>query len=154
MRSFERCSIGGYFKLSASAASSEFHECVQVGIDVYITHHKYQIKPHSSPWFSATGAAAAIAHRNHFFPLYQRNKSSESKIKFRQVRNHCIRVLEAANLGMLVKQKSLSLPINLALGTFFQIPDSARSKGKSAIPLPFNDTKVLSSASDKAELFC
>ena len=41
------------FKLSASAAASEFCEWVQVGIDVYIPHQKYQVKPHSSPWFSA-----------------------------------------------------------------------------------------------------
>ena len=41
------------FKLSASAAASEFCEWVQVGIDVYIPHHKYQVEPHGSPWFSA-----------------------------------------------------------------------------------------------------
>ena len=35
------------FKLSASAAS-EFCEWVQVGVDVPIPHHKYQVKPHSS----------------------------------------------------------------------------------------------------------
>ena len=58
------------FKLSASAAASEFCEWVQVGIDVYIPHHKYQVKPHSSPWFSIACAAATI-HRNHFFCLYQ-----------------------------------------------------------------------------------
>ena len=55
-------------KLSASAAASEFFEWVQVGIDVYIPHRKYQVKPHSSPWFSAA-CAAAIVHRNHFFHL-------------------------------------------------------------------------------------
>ena len=60
------------FKLSASAAASEFCECVQVGIDVYIPHRKYQVKPHASPWFSAA-CAAAIVHRNHFFCLYQQN---------------------------------------------------------------------------------
>ena len=37
------------FKLGASAAASEFCEWVQVGIDVYIPHRKYQVKPHSSP---------------------------------------------------------------------------------------------------------
>ena len=68
------------FKLSASAAASEFCEWVQVGIDVYIPHRKYQVKPHSSPWFSAA-CAAAIVHRNHFFHLYQQNKSSESKVQ-------------------------------------------------------------------------
>ena len=44
------------FKLSASAAASEFCELVQVGNDVYIPHRKYQVKPHSSPWFSAACA--------------------------------------------------------------------------------------------------
>ena len=34
------------FKLSASAAASEFCEWVQVRIDVYTPHHKYQVKPH------------------------------------------------------------------------------------------------------------
>ena len=74
------------FKLGASA--SEFCEWVQVGIDVYIPHRKYQVKPHSSPWFSAA-CAAAIVHRNHFFRLYQREKSSDSKVKFRQGSNCC-----------------------------------------------------------------
>ena len=81
-------------KLGASAAASEFCEWVHVGIDVYIPHRKYQIKPHSSPWFSAS-CAAAIVHRNHFC-LYQREKSSDSKVKFRQASNRCKRVLEAA----------------------------------------------------------
>ena len=39
------------FKLGVSAAASEFWEWVWVGIDVYIPHGKYQVKPHSSPWF-------------------------------------------------------------------------------------------------------
>ena len=37
------------FKLGASAAASEFCEWLQVGIDGYIPHRKYQVKPHSSP---------------------------------------------------------------------------------------------------------
>ena len=37
------------FKISASPAASEVCECVHVGIDLYIPHHKYQVKPHSSP---------------------------------------------------------------------------------------------------------
>ena len=69
------------FKLSVSTAASDFYEWVQVGIDVYTPHHTYQVKPHSSPWFSAA-CAAAIAHRNHFFIyLYKQNKSSESKFQ-------------------------------------------------------------------------
>ena len=85
------------FKLGASAAASEFCDWVQVGIDVYIPHHKYQVKPHSSTWFSAV-CAAAIVHRNHSFCVYQQNKSSESKREFKQASNHCQRVLEAAKV--------------------------------------------------------
>ena len=64
---------------TASAAASEYCQWVQGEIDVYIPHRKYQVKPHLSPWFSAS-CAAAIAHRNHFFRLYQKHKSSESKV--------------------------------------------------------------------------
>ena len=48
------------FKLSTSAAS-EFCEWVQVGIDVYIPHLKYRVRPYSSPWFAAA-CAADIVH--------------------------------------------------------------------------------------------
>ena len=70
------------FKLSTSAAATEFFEMVHVGIDICIPHRKYQVKPYSSTWFSAA-CAAAIVHRNHFFCLHQKDKSSESKVKFR-----------------------------------------------------------------------
>ena len=61
-----------FFKLSAYAAASEFSEWVQVGIDVYILHREYQVKPHSSSWFSAA-CPPAIVRRKHFFGLYQQN---------------------------------------------------------------------------------
>ena len=64
------------FKFGTSAAASEFCEWVQVALDVYIPHRKYQVKPHSSPWFSAA-SAAAIVRGNHFFHLYQKDKSSQ-----------------------------------------------------------------------------
>ena len=54
------------FKLSASVAASEFCYCGQVGIDVYIPHRKYQVKPHSCPLFSAV-CAPVIVYRNIFF---------------------------------------------------------------------------------------
>ena len=60
--------------------------------------------PHSSPWFSAA-YAAAIVHRNHFFHLYQKDKCSESKAKFRQDSNCCKSVLEAAKLVYANKTK-------------------------------------------------
>ena len=137
------------FKLAASAAASEFCEWVQVGIDVYIPHRKYQVKPHSSPWFSAA-CAAAIVHRNHFFRLYQREKSSDSKVKFRQASNRSKRVLEAAKPAYANKTKESITSQKLGSRDFWRIANSALNKGKSAIPPVFNGPEVLSSASDKA----
>ena len=45
-----------------------------------------------------------LVHRNHFFHLYQQNKS-KSKVKFRQVSNHCKRGLETATLAYATKTK-------------------------------------------------
>ena len=140
------------FKLGASTAASEFCELVQVGIDVYIPHRKYQVKPHSSPWFSAA-CAAAIVHRNHFFRLCQQNKFSESKVKFRQASNCCKSVLEAAKLAYATKTKDSITSQKLGSQDLWRIADSVLNKGKSAIPPLFNGPEVLSSASDKAKLF-
>ena len=98
------------FKLSASAAASEFCEWVQVGIDVYIPHRKYQVKPHSSPWFSAA-CVAAIVHKNPFFCFPQKDKSSESKV-----------ILKLPNLHMLLKPKSQLRSRSVALKTFGELP--------------------------------
>ena len=138
------------FKLTSAA--SEFFEWVQVGIDVYIPHRKYQVKSHSSPWFSAA-CAAAIVHRNHFFHLYQREKSSDSKVKFRQASNRCKRVLEAAKLAYANKTKESITSQKPGCRDFWRIANSVLNKGKSVIPPLFNGTGVLSSASGKAKLF-
>ena len=102
------------FKLGASATASEFCECVHLGTGLYIPHRKYQVKPHSSPWFSAA-CAAAIVHSNHFFRLQQREKSS--KVKFRQAGNRCKRLLEAAKLAYANKTKESITSRNLVLVT-------------------------------------
>ena len=44
---------------------------------IFIYPSKYQVKSHSSPWFSAA-CAAAIVHRYHFFRLDLKDKSSDS----------------------------------------------------------------------------
>ena len=139
------------FKLGASAAGSEFCEWVQVGIHVYIPHTKYMVKPHSSLWFSAS-CAAAIVHRNDFFHLYQKDKSSDSKVEFMKANNSSKRVLEAANLHILIKQGAITSQ-KPGCHDFWQIANSVLTKGNSAIPLLFNSPEVLSSASDKAKLF-
>ena len=140
------------FKLDACAAASEFCEWVRIGIDLYIPHRKYQVKPHSSPWFSAA-CAAAIVHRNHFFRVYQKDKSSDSRVKFRQASNCCKRILEAAKLAYASKTKESISSKKLGSHGFWQIANSVLNKGKSSIPLLFNNLEVLSSTSDKAKLF-
>ena len=103
---------GRMFSASAGASESLW---VQVGIDVCIPHWKNQVKPHSSPWFSAA-CAAAIVHRNHF--IVCTNRINISNVKFRQARIVVKGFLKLSNLHMLIKQKSQSLPSNFTLGTF------------------------------------
>ena len=143
---------GDIFKLSAPAAASEFCEWVQVGVNVYIPHRKYHVKPHSPPCFSAA-CAAAVVHRNYFFCLYQENKSSESKVKFKQASGRCKRILEAAKLAYATKTKESITSQKLSSRDFWRIANSVLNKGKSAIPPLFNGPEVLSSASDKTKLF-
>ena len=85
--------------------------------------------------------------------MYQKDKSSESKIKFRQASNHCKRVLEAAKLAYASKTKESITSQKLGSRDFWRIANSVLNKGKSAIPPLFNGPEVLSSASDKAKLF-
>ena len=140
------------FKPGASAAAREFCEWVQVGADVYIPHRKYQIKSHSSPWCSAA-CSAVVAHRNHFFLLYQKDKSSASKVKFRQASNRCKRFLEVSKLAYANKTKEPITSQKLGSRDFWRIANSVLNKSKFAIHPLFNSPEVLSSAFDKAKLF-
>ena len=72
--------------------------------------------------------------------MYQNNKSSNSKIKFRQASNHCKKVLEVHYF-----------PETYGSQDFWQI--SVLSKGKSPTASIFNSLEVLSSAADKAKFF-
>ena len=85
--------------------------------------------------------------------MYQREKSSDSKVKFRQASNRCKRVLEAAKLKYANKTKQSITSEKLGSRDFWRIANSVLNKGKSAIPLLFNGPEVLSSASDKAKFF-
>ena len=85
--------------------------------------------------------------------MQQQNKSSESKVKFRQGNNHCKRVLEAAKRAYATKTKESITSQKFGSQDLWQISNSVLNKGKSAIRLLFNGLEVLSSASDKAKLF-
>ena len=94
-------------------------------------------------------SAAVIAHRNHFFRLYQ----YKSKVKFTQASNRCTRVLEAAKSAYANKTKESVTSQKHGSRDFWRIANSVLSKGKSAIPPLFNGLEVLHSASDKAKSF-
>ena len=85
--------------------------------------------------------------------MYKQNKSSESKVKFRQASSPCKRVLEAAKLAYATKTKESITPQKLGPWDFWRIAKSVLNKGKSAIPPLFNGPEVLSSGSDKAKFF-
>ena len=84
--------------------------------------------------------------------MYQREKSSDSKVNFRQTSNRSRRVLEAAKLSYANKIKESITSQKLGSRDFWRIANSVLNKGKSAIPPLFNGPEVLSSASDKTKL--
>ena len=85
--------------------------------------------------------------------MYRQSKYSESKVKFRQAINCCKKVLEAAKLEYANETKESITSQTLGSQDSWQIDNSNLNKGKCAIPPLFNGPEVLSSASDKAELF-
>ena len=92
-------------RFSASTAASKSGEGVQVGIDVYIFHPKYQVTLHSSPWFLAAGAAT-IVHENDFFVCTNRINLRKQK----QSSDRLLIVVKGSSklpyLHMLLKQKT------------------------------------------------
>ena len=85
--------------------------------------------------------------------MYQKDKSSASKVKSSQASNHCKRVVEAAKFAYANKTKESITSQKLGSRDFWRIANSVLNKGKSAIPLLFNSLEVLSSASNKVKLF-
>ena len=73
--------------------------------------------------------AAVIVQRNRFFCLYQKDKSSDSKVKFRQASNCCKRILEAAKIAYTNKTKQSITSQKLCSGDFWPIANSVLNKG-------------------------
>ena len=84
--------------------------------------------------------------------MYQQNKSSESKVKFRQASDRCKRILQAAKLAYGNKTKQSITSQKFGSQDYWQIANSVLNKGKLAISRLFND-EMLSSASDRVKLF-
>ena len=67
--------------------------------------------------------------RNQFFRLNKQNKSSESKVMFRQASNRCKKVLEAAKLAYANKTKESITSQKLSCRDFCRIANSVLNKG-------------------------
>ena len=74
-------------------------------------------------------------------------------MKFRQASNWCKRTLEVDKPAYANKTKESITFRKLGSRDFWRIANSVFNKDKCAIPSLFNAPEVLSSASDKAELF-
>lgn len=59
---------------------------VKVGMNAFIPSRKYHLKPQSSPWFTPR-CTATIAHRNHYFRLYQCDSSCHNRCLFATAHN-------------------------------------------------------------------
>ena len=92
-------------------------EWAQVEIDVYIPHHKYQVKPPSFP----AACGAPIVHRIIFFICTYKINLLNLKYSSNRLVIIVKVFLKLPNLHMLMKQKSLSLPKNLALRIFGEL---------------------------------
>ena len=132
------------FRNDSTCAAKEITEWVEIAIDCYIPHRTFQLKPHSSPWFTSF-CAAAIAHRNHYFHQYHRNATPENKKLFCDSRNHCKRVLKAT-------RRSVASQL-IGSRDFLRICNSVLNRGKYTIPPLFNSPGVLTTSTDKANLF-
>ena len=87
-----------------------------------------------------------------FFCLYQHNKSSESKVKFRRASNRCERIPQAAKVGYANKIKASMTSQKPGSREIWRIAQRILKNGESAILFLFSASDLLSSASDKAKL--
>ena len=139
------------FKHDATYAAKEITEWVEIGIDCYIPLRKFQLKSHSSPWF--TPYAAAIPDRNHYFHKYHWNATPENKKLFCDSCNHCRIVLKDARYNYAeTTGRSVSSQLIVSLD-FWRICNSVLNRGKSTIPPLFYGLDVLTIFTDKANLF-
>ena len=140
------------FSLSVNKCASEITSWLQTGMDTFIPYRRFQVKPHSSPWFTPA-CSAAISHRNHYFHIYRRDCSSGNKRLFTLARNHCKKVLNDAKTQYANSTKSRITSQKLGSRDFWKIFNSVFNKGKSSIPPLLHGADVLTSSRDKAELF-
>jgi len=140
------------FRFPADKCASYVTSWIQAGMESFIPSRRFQVKPHSSPWFSSH-CAAAISNRNHYFHIYQQNNSPENRRLFTIARNHCKKVLSNAKTRYSQVTKSRISSQKLGSRDFWRIFNSVYNKGKSVIPPLLHGSDFVTSPKDKAELF-
>ena len=134
--------------ICASAADSEFCNWVQIGIDLYISYRKYQVKPHSSPWFSFAFMLLPQFIEITFFVCTNRINLLNLKYSLDRLVIIAKGFLKLPILAYKTKESITSQKIGS--WDFWQIAESVLNKGKSTIPSLFNGPEVVYSASDTA----
>ena len=93
------------FLLPANECAVEIAEWIRLGIDEFIPHRRFQVKPHAAPWFSPE-CSAAIATRNHHFHRYRRHPNVNNRRLHRKARNNCGRIFRIARTRYMESTKS------------------------------------------------
>ena len=117
-------------------------EWVKISIDCYIPHRKFQLTPHTLPWFTLVP-----------LPLHTATIISISTIRKRLLKiTNCFVIhvitVESPQQGPIMPKQLVAL-----LHLSWRICNSIRNMGKSNIP-PFNGPEVLITSTDKANLIC
>ena len=103
---------------AAAAAAAEFCEWVKIGIKVYNSHLKHQVKLHSFP----------CHHRNPFFGMFRQIIPAVPQAKCRHIDNCCKKFYESAKLAY--ANKPMKSPVKSFLVTFCKF---CPNEGQSAI---------------------
>ena len=145
--------LSHFFNQDADKAACLTSEWIIAGMEAFIPSKTYQKKPNSQPWYTPE-CAAAIAHRNHFFHLYQKSQSEDSLAAFKKARNHCKAVLRKAKSSYAQSIKDKIGGERLGSREFWRITNQVQNRGKkSSIPTLINGPEIVSSSADKAKIF-
>ena len=131
-------------------SAQELSEWLQIGMQAYIPHRSYQVKPHSQPWFTPE-CAAATCQRNHFFHQYRRNRNADNLEQYRAARKHCKETLHEAKSRYASHVRDSIANQKLGSKDFWRIYNSVMNKGKSTIPALNIDSSSISMATSPAE---
>ena len=137
-------------------SAQELAEWLQVGMEAYIPHRTYQVKPRSQPWFTPE-CAAAICQRNHFFHRYRRDSTTNNLNLFRAARRHCKETLHQARSRYASYVRDSITNQKLGSKDFWRIYKSVTKKDRSSIPALSKDSSsscMATTAAEKAELLC